>query len=182
MLENLAERLQPVLGDDDRRPSSARLRDPQVLPLGVFLEIKEELLVLDLEVFCFQHLVQNRLLRPARAYEGGIIMEFLERRQFVEVSLAYLDHHATTPPDPEVVAGMIPYLREVFGNPSSVTHERGREARDAVEEARGEVAQLLDAEPSEIVFTSCATESNNLALKGSAWALRGEGDHIVASG
>src|SRR5881628_2215704 len=93
----------------------------------------------------------------------------------------YLDHNATTPPDPEVVTAMLPFLRDVFGNPSSVTHEHGRRARDAVESARAQVAELLGAEPSEIVLTSCATESNNLALKGSAWALRDRGDHVVTS-
>ena len=93
----------------------------------------------------------------------------------------YLDHNATTPPDPAVIAAMLPYLGEVFGNPSSVANEHGRLAREAVEEARASVAALLGAEPSEVVFTSCATESNNLAIKGSAWALRALGDHIVTS-
>lgn len=93
----------------------------------------------------------------------------------------YLDHHATTPVDPEVVQAMAPYLGEVFGNPSSVTHEQGRRARDAVERAREDVARLIGADPAEIVFTSCATESNNLAIKGTAWALRDRGDHVVTS-
>ena len=93
----------------------------------------------------------------------------------------YLDHNATTPPDPAVVEAMMPYLREAFGNPSSVAHRHGREAREAVEGARAEVAHLLGADPAEIVFTSCATESNNLALKGSVWALRERGDKLLVS-
>lgn len=76
---------------------------------------------------------------------------------------------------------MLPYLGERFGNPSSLTHTEGREARDAVEGARECVARLIGADPSEIVFTSCATESNNLAVKGSAWALRDLGARLVTT-
>ena len=93
----------------------------------------------------------------------------------------YLDHHATTPPDPEVVAAMLPYIGERFGNPSSLTHFEGREARDAVESARESVARLIGADPGEIVFTSCATESNNLGIKGSAWALQDRGSRLLTS-
>ena len=93
----------------------------------------------------------------------------------------YLDHNATTPPDPEVVRAMAPFLEGVFGNPSSLTHAHGREAAAAVDGARAEIAALVRADPSEIVFTSCATESNNLAIKGTAWALEGRGRHIVTS-
>ena len=93
----------------------------------------------------------------------------------------YLDHHATTPPDPAVVDSMLPYLGEKFGNPSSVTHAEGREAREAVEAARASVAGLIGADSTEIVFTSCATESNNLAIKGSAWALRDRGSRLVTT-
>ena len=93
----------------------------------------------------------------------------------------YLDHHATTPPDPEVVAAMLPYLKDQFGNPSSLTHIEGREARDAVEVARARVARIIGADPPDIVFTSCATESNNLAVKGTAWALRDRGSRLVTS-
>lgn len=93
----------------------------------------------------------------------------------------YLDHNATTPTDPQVVTAMIPYLGELFGNPSSVAHRQGREARDAVDRARTEVAALMHVDPGELVFTSCATESNNLAIKGTAWALRDRGDRIVTS-
>ena len=95
----------------------------------------------------------------------------------------YLDYHATTPCDPRVVDAMLPCFRERFGNPSSRSHSFGREAEEMVERARGQVADLLGATPEEIVFTSCATEANNLALKGAACARReaGDGNHIVSA-
>jgi cysteine desulfurase len=95
----------------------------------------------------------------------------------------YLDYHATTPCDPRVVDAMLPCFREKFGNPSSRSHSFGREAEEMVERARGQVAELLGASPDEIVFTSCATEANNLAIKGAACARReaGDGNHIVSS-
>ena len=77
----------------------------------------------------------------------------------------YADHAATTPPDPEVIAAMTPYLGEAFGNASSV-HRRGEAAREAVERARAQVAELIGASPEEIVFTASGSEANNLALKG----------------
>jgi cysteine desulfurase len=80
----------------------------------------------------------------------------------------YLDNHATTPPDPRVLAAMRPFWERCFANPASVEHALGREAEAAVEEARAAVAALIGAEPSEIVFTSGATEANNLAIKGAA--------------
>lgn len=80
----------------------------------------------------------------------------------------YLDHHATTPCDPRVVAAMLPYFTEQFGNPGSSTHRLGMAAEDAVRSARHMIAGLINAQPSEIVFTSSATESNNLALLGAA--------------
>jgi cysteine desulfurase len=94
----------------------------------------------------------------------------------------YLDYHATTPCDPRVVEAMLPCFREKFGNPSSRSHSFGREAEAMVERARGQVAELMGASPDEIVFTSCATEANNLAIKGAACARReaGDGTHIVS--
>jgi cysteine desulfurase len=90
----------------------------------------------------------------------------------------YLDHNASTPVHPEVVAEMVPYFGEVFGNPSSV-HGFGREARDAVDIARDRVAAFLRTRPEEIVFTSGGTESDNFGVKGLAWA-RGRG-HLITS-
>ena len=91
----------------------------------------------------------------------------------------YLDYHATTPVDPRVLEAMLPYFSEEFGNPASRQHAYGWKAEEAVENARAQVAALIGASPREIVFTSGATESNNLALKGCADALRSRGDHIV---
>jgi len=90
----------------------------------------------------------------------------------------YLDHNASTPVHPEVVAEMVPYFGEVFGNPSSV-HGFGRAAREAVDVARDRVAAFLRARPDEIVFTSGGTESDNFGVKGLAWA-RGRG-HLITS-
>src|SRR5947207_7365537 len=86
----------------------------------------------------------------------------------------YLDYSATTPVAPRVAQKMIPYLTEHFGNPASRSHAFGWEAEKAVEEARGHVAALLGADPKEIVWTSGATEGNNLASKGSAHFNKGK--------
>ncbi|MDS4013339.1 MAG: IscS subfamily cysteine desulfurase [Candidatus Accumulibacter sp.] len=91
----------------------------------------------------------------------------------------YLDYSATTPVDPRVAAQMVPYLVEKFGNPASRSHSFGWEAEAAVETAREEVARLVNADAKEIVWTSGATESNNLALKGAAQFYAGKGKHIV---
>jgi cysteine desulfurase len=91
----------------------------------------------------------------------------------------YMDYGATTPVDPRVVDAMIPWLREHFGNPASRSHAWGWEAEEAVEKARGHVADLIGADPREIVWTSGATESNNLALKGAAHFYKTRGKHLV---
>ena len=91
----------------------------------------------------------------------------------------YLDYSATTPCDPRVVDAMIPWLRTHFGNPASRSHAWGWEAEAAVETARSHVADLIGADPREIVWTSGATESNNLALKGAAQFYKTKGKHII---
>jgi cysteine desulfurase len=91
----------------------------------------------------------------------------------------YLDYSATTPVDPRVVDRMVPYLREHFGNPASRSHSYGWEAEQAVEQAREQVAKLVNADPREIIWTSGATESSNLAIKGAAHFYREKGRHLV---
>jgi cysteine desulfurase len=97
-------------------------------------------------------------------------------------SPVYLDHHATTPVDPRVLAAMLPWFSETFGNPHSVDHAYGWAAEEAVEAARIEVASLIEADRREIIFTSGATEANNMALRGLAPALAAAGrTEILAS-
>jgi cysteine desulfurase len=91
----------------------------------------------------------------------------------------YMDYSATTPVDPRVVDKMIPYLREQFGNPASRSHSYGWDAERAVEEARENVAALVNADPREIIWTSGATESDNLAIKGAAHFYKSKGKHII---
>ena len=96
-------------------------------------------------------------------------------------NIIYMDNHATTPIDPQVAEAMMPYLTTCFGNASSTAHAFGWRAKEAVEKARGQVAELINCSPKELVFTSGATESDNLAIKGAAYAYRHKGNHIITS-
>ncbi|MEZ5652936.1 MAG: aminotransferase class V-fold PLP-dependent enzyme, partial [Burkholderiaceae bacterium] len=91
----------------------------------------------------------------------------------------YLDYSATTPVDPRVVDAMVPFLRAQFGNPASRSHAFGWAAEKAVEHARSQVAELVNCDPRELVWTSGATESTNLALKGAAHFYKERGRHLI---
>jgi len=96
------------------------------------------------------------------------------------VNRIYLDYNATTPVQEEVLDTMLPFLRDQFGNPSSV-HWAGRQVSGAVEKAREQVAKLINCSPAEVVFTSCGSEGDNFAIKGTLAALKGQGNHIITT-
>ena len=104
-----------------------------------------------------------------------------EQMRVAPARFIYMDCHATTPLDPQVLEAMMPYLTTHFGNAASSTHVFGQKAKEAVDHARQQVADLIDCSPEEIVFTSGATESDNLAVKGVAYQHRHKGSHIVTS-
>jgi cysteine desulfurase len=108
----------------------------------------------------------------------GKSAEKIERSEMIR--RVYLDHNATTPVHPEVLEAMMPFFKEHFGNASSI-HWAGREVKQYLDEAREKVAALLHATPEEVVFTSCGTESINMAIKGVAFALQEKGRHIITT-
>jgi cysteine desulfurase len=99
----------------------------------------------------------------------------------IEGRAAYLDGAATTPIDPRVLDSMLPWMTSMYGNAHSRTHMYGWESNDAVEHARGQIASLIGASPKEIIFTSGATESNNISLKGVARFYKGRKNHLITS-
>jgi cysteine desulfurase len=99
-----------------------------------------------------------------------------------EKPMIYLDHAASTPTDPQVVEVMLPYFSEIYGNASGL-HQQARASGRAIDDARRTVADILGCTPKEIVFTACGSESDNIAIRGVAWAQRqaGRGNHLITT-
>jgi cysteine desulfurase len=124
--------------------------------------------------------IKNKQMKSLGLHnEKGNKMESLLKTGQPKERLVYLDYQSTTPCDPRVVKAMLPYFTEKFGNPHSRNHEFGWQAEDAVEKARQKVAHIIGANPKEIIFTSGATEGNNLALKGVAHFYKDKKNHII---
>src|SRR5207237_10109327 len=114
-----------------------------------------------------------------KSVNGCVVCSLISPRLDTMRSI-YFDYNATTPLDPQVREAMLPYLGEIYGNPSSV-HHVGRRARSLLDDARHRVAQVWRCKPSEVVFTSGGTESNNLAIFGTARRFRDKGRHIITT-
>src|SRR5262249_41298438 len=130
---------------------------------------------------CHQHLVMSRKVTPRLPGSRQQRVEVGKRRVSMPSQPVYLDNHATTRVDPRVAEAMIPYFTDYYGNAASTSHRFGRDASDAVERAREHVARAIGAEARDIIFTSGATESNNLAIKGVAHASLRRGNHLVTA-
>ena len=118
---------------------------------------------------------------PGETYTAGLAGSLLlETQELVKIPI-YMDNHATTPLDPRALDAMLPYLKDEFGNAASRSHAFGWRAEEAVEGARAEIARLVGAQAKDLVFTSGATESNNLAVKGVAEFHAGKGKHLVTT-
>src|SRR6266850_1652425 len=109
----------------------------------------------------------NRMILKNRTDRSGLRTDEPEGAMAIKFPI-YMDHAATTPCDPRVVEAMLPYFTEVYGNPGSRNHRFGWEAEEGVDRARAQCAALIGADEKEVIFTSGATESNNLAIKGAA--------------